>query len=114
MIDSPFPESLKDILLALAGRLDVSSEELASQARLACVKAWTSTYIEVGFPSQAPTGLWPDGPLRLSPTVIDDRGIAIGSILVWVACGRISLVKQSWYTDEPPTDWPPLDRVQFK
>jgi hypothetical protein len=45
--------------------------------------------------------------------VLNEQGEAIGSIFVWITGGRLSLLEQSWYTDEPPTDWPPLERVEW-
>ena len=87
---------------------------LAAQADAARVRSFSPAYVEVDIPDDSPAGPWPDGPLSLSPTVVDDQGEAIGSILIWIAGGRISLLEQPWYTDEPPGSWPPAERVRLE
>jgi len=53
----------------------------------------------------------PAAPCRVgSPitrTVIDDSGIPIGFVMLWVKEGRISGLEYAWLTDDPPTDLPP-------
>lgn len=107
------PEALHQVLGAVSAVLESGGEVLAVQSRTARVRAFSPTYVELDVPSDSPAGPWPDGPLSLSPTVVDGRGEVIGSILIWVAGGRISLLEQAWYTDQPPTGWPPVERVHL-
>ena len=108
------PEAVVQILEAMSSLIDGGGDVLAAQARVARVTSFSPTYIDVDVPDDCPTGPWPDGPLPLSPTVVGDRGEVIGSLLIWIAGGRISLLEQPWYTEEPPTSWPSLERVQWE
>jgi hypothetical protein len=114
MSGESLPEAIRRVLEAMSAVLESGGEVLAAQAHAARVRSFSPTYIELDIPAACPGGPWPDGPLSLSPTVVDDQGEAIGSILIWVAGGRISLLEQPWYTDEPPSSWPPMERVQLK
>jgi hypothetical protein len=114
MTDESLPEAVRQVLEAMSAMIEGGGEALAEQARVARVKSLSPTYIEVDISGECPTGPWSDGPLPLSPTVLDEQGEAIGSIFVWVAGGRLSLLEQPWYRDEPPTDWPSLERVEWE
>ena len=109
---SPLPPSCRLVLQAMSEAMDIGGEALAMQAAAAQATSVSPTYIEVEVPAECPLGPWPDGPLPLSPTVVDEHADPVGSILVWVSDGRISLLEQAWYTDAPPTQWPLPNRVR--
>jgi hypothetical protein len=109
----PLPDALRLVLEAMSAVIDVGGDVLAKQAAAARITSASPTYIDVEVPLSCPAGPWSDGPLSLSPTVVDDRGQAVGSILVWVSGGRISFLEQPWYTDDPPTDWPSIERIRL-
>ena len=111
--NSPVPPAAVLILLAVSEVMDEGGEALAAQAGAARATSVSLTYIDVEVPADCPLVPGPDGPLPLSPTVVDEYGNPAGSILVWISDGRISMLEQAWYTDAPPTHWPPLDRVRF-
>jgi hypothetical protein len=94
--------------------LSSGGSELAQQARVAWTVSESPAYIELKLPGGTPLGPWPNGPLALSPTVVDQQGQALGGILVWVEEGAISLLEQFWYTDAAPLSWPLLDNVRFQ
>ena len=110
---SPLPPASVLILLAVSQVMEEGGEALAAQAEVARTTSVSPTYIDVEVPANCPLVPEPDGPLPLSPTVVDEHDNPVGSILVWISDGRISLLEQAWYTDAPPTHWPTLDRVQF-
>lgn len=43
----------------------------------------------------------------MTRTVINDSGIPIGFVMLWVKEGRISGLEYAWVTDNPPTELPP-------
>jgi hypothetical protein len=43
--------------------------------------------------------------------VVDEVGTVTGWVLLWIEAGRISGLEYAWVTDDPPTDWPPSDRI---
>lgn len=51
-----------------------------------------------------------DGPMT-GFYVVDDRGHSIGELILWVEDGLPSSLEYAWYTEQPPTALPELDRV---
>lgn len=48
----------------------------------------------------------------ITRTVIDDSGVAIGFVMLWVEEGRISALEYAWVTDDPPTVLPPNEWIR--
>jgi len=107
------PEAVRLVLQAMSDVIEAGGGVLAEQARSARVRSFSPTYIEVEVPAECPDGPWSDGALSLSPSVVDEQGRTVGSILVWVAAGRISLLEQPWYSDDPPTHWPRPEQLRW-
>jgi hypothetical protein len=111
---STLPAQVVQLLLALADAMGEQGIPLASQASAAKATAYSATYIDVRVPDSAVRGEWRDGPLDIKPLVVNELGEPIGEVLVWVNAGRMTLLEQAWFTDDPPTDWPTLDLVRIK
>jgi hypothetical protein len=54
----------------------------------------------------------PNGPLPLVALVVDESGSEVGELLIWIRDGWLIGLEQAWYTQEPPSDWPPPERVR--
>ena len=106
------PQQVTDLLLAIAELLGDVGQPLAIQAREARVSGYSPTYIDIMVPASCKPGTWADGPLSIKPLVIDRGGDPLGEILVWVSAGRVTLLEQAWFTDDPPPSWPPLEMVR--
>lgn len=107
------PPPVLSLLLAIAGSLGDAGLPLAAQARHARVTAYSPTYIDLEVPRDCDPGIWVDGPLDIKPLVTDQAGEPVGEVLVWVSGGRMTLLEQSWFTDDPPTRWPSIERVRI-
>jgi hypothetical protein len=102
-----------DLLLAIAASSGDDGEPLVVQARHARVTAYSPTYIDLDVPSSCDPGTWADGPLDIKPLVTDRDGEPVGEVLVWVSAGRMTLLEQAWFTDDPPTTWPSIESVRI-
>lgn len=107
------PEAARGVLFAIAEAIARDGDVLARQVRVARAVAVSPTYVEIDIPPGCALGSWPDGPLSPSPTLVDSAGQAVGSVLAWVSGGKLTLLEQTWYTDDPPFEWPPVDRLVF-
>jgi len=102
------------IVAAIAAHLESDGDTLATQAANAIVTSMTPGYIDLSVADTHQRGPWRDGPLDCSPTVIDSSGNPAGGILIWISDGRLSMIEQFWYTDEPPTGWPTVESLSFE
>lgn len=107
------PSHVLNLLLAIAGALGEAGLPLAVQARHARVTAYSPTYIDLDVPASCDPGTWADGPLDVKPLVTDQSGEPVGEVLVWVSGGRMTLLEQAWFTDDPPTTWPSVESVRI-
>lgn len=107
------PPQVMDLLLAIAELLGDAGQPLAIQARDARVTGYSPTYIDLDVPASCNPGSWADGPLDVKPLVIDRGSDPVGEVLVWVSAGRVTLLEQAWFTDEPPQSWPSLEMVRI-
>lgn len=110
---TPLPPQVVDLLLAIASRLGKLGHALDGQVQSASAVTLSPTYIEIGLPEGVEQGLWSDGPLDLKPLIVDEANEPIGEVLVWIESGRVTLLEQAWFTDDPPTGWPQLQAVRF-
>ncbi|MFG1872671.1 hypothetical protein [Micromonospora arborensis] len=108
------PGNLKDLLRLVAQRLEVSGEAMALQASAANVETYGPTWIDVKVPDGCPIGDWEDGPLSISPTVLDGRGATAGCVVIWVSEGKLTSLEQGWYTDDPPSGWPSIEMLDWE
>ena len=107
------PPQVLDLLLAIGVSLGDGGRPLTVQARHARVTAYSPTYIDLDIPTNCDPGKWADGPLEIQPLVTDQAGEPVGEILVWVSAGRMTLLEQAWFTDDPPTTWPSIESVRI-
>jgi len=107
------PSHVLNLLLAIAGAMGDDGSPLTVQAHNARMTSCSPTYIDLELPSSCDTGTWSDGPLDVKPLVIDDAGEPVGEVLVWVSSGRMTLLEQAWFTDDPPTTWPSIGSVRI-
>jgi len=105
------PPQVMDLLLAIAASLGELGRPLAVQAGHARVVGYSPTYIDLDVPESCEPGTWADGPLDVKPLVTDRDGDPMGEVLVWVSAGRMTLLEQAWFTEAPPTIWPPIESV---
>jgi hypothetical protein len=108
------PSVVLELVGAIADGLPGGGADVREQAAHATVTSGSATQVEVLVPAGSARLGYPDGPLPVAGTVLDERGGLAGEVLVWVGDGLVTGLEQSWYTDEPPTDWPPLDRVRVE
>jgi len=82
VIDEILPRHLRAIVEEAAARLQSGSDDLKAQAAAARVTASSPTYIDLQVSDAAPRGPWDDGPLDVSPSVVNADGELIGGILI--------------------------------
>jgi hypothetical protein len=88
------------------------AQTLRDQVETAHVVGGMPRLIDLAVDPSAAAANYPDGPLPATATVTGADGELTGEILVWVTDGRLSGLEYAWYTDQPPVDWPSLDRVR--
>jgi hypothetical protein len=74
------------------------------------------TMLALSIPSSSPQIDLPDGPYQGPHAdshigVVDKAGNYIGGILLWIEAGRLSTLEYFWYTEDPPIELPPVERV---
>ena len=103
--DHPSIDEVRQVLLdivALTAGGDVLARQLAA-ARLTV----TPTEVLVSPPPGTAAADLPDGPVPARGLVDSPEGEPVGEILVWVQDGLVTSAEHAWYTDDPPTAWPP-------
>jgi hypothetical protein len=70
------------------------------------------TMLQLGVLGGAPRSRYPNGPVQIDAEVLDADGVSVGELLVWVEDGYLATLEFAWWTDEPPTALPALDRVE--
>lgn len=108
------PPQVLDLLLAIGAALGDVGQPLKAHARHARVTAYSPTYIDLDVPGNCDPGTWADGPLDIKPLVVDQDGTPVGEVLVWVSAGRVTLLEQAWFTDDPPITWPSIESVRIE
>lgn len=56
----------------------------------------------------------PDGPLDVRATVLAADETTTGELIVWIRDGRLSALEYAWWTDDPPTVLPDVERVMLR
>ncbi len=70
------------------------------------------TMIELSVPPSCDRAALTDGPLPVRAVALDGQGGFIGEVLVWVTDGYLSAIEYAWYTDEAPTELPPISQLR--
>ena len=112
----------RDLSLGERGLLDrllqhgdfTGAEQLAEQVAEARVTGGLPTLLDLEVARTAPRADVPDGPAPLRAYVETPAGNVEGEILVWVTDGYLSGLEFAWYTDAPPPEMPPPERVRVE
>ncbi|WP_232547629.1 hypothetical protein [Propioniciclava soli] len=104
------PTDMVRLIEHVISPLAESSSKLLEQAEDATVVRYSATMLDVEVPPGIPAVDLPDGPTPVEALVYDGDQL-VGELLVWLRAGRLFGLEQAWYTDSPPTSWPPPDRV---
>jgi hypothetical protein len=59
-----------------------------------------------------PASEFPDGPVPMTATVIDEQGTQVGELLLWVESGYLATLEFAWWSDMPPKDLPDVHQVR--
>jgi hypothetical protein len=51
--------------------------------------------------------------LPMEGQVSNENGDPTGLILVWLEGGALAGLEYAWYSDEPPTEWPPTECISI-
>ena len=54
----------------------------------------------------------PDGPISPGIDVLDDKGMLVGTVLLWIEQGLLFALEYAWYTDDMPSDWPHASQLR--
>jgi hypothetical protein len=111
----PALDALIEIVVAISQRLpDSVAEPLREQLRSASVVSEApGRSIDLSIPADAPQLPAPDGPLPVSPSVLDEKGALTGEVLIWIKAGRLIGLERPWFTDDPPNEWPSTTSLDF-
>ena len=109
------PRGLVDLIgyIASASGEDVG-RALVLQAEAARVVSFSPTVVDVDVPDRLPRARVANGPLPVGWALVERAGENTGFCQVWVRDGFLIGVEQSWFTDEPPADWPSADMIELR
>jgi hypothetical protein len=117
MADSHVVDQVREVLRAAlsvgVGRLPCAMEEQISAVRDV---SGPVTMLDLDVPSGAKRIDLPDGPYEgphdgVRIEVVSEGGEPLGGILVWIKAGQLSALEYFWYTEEPPAQLPPVNRI---
>lgn len=109
----PLPPELLALVAYIASPLGATGRIIATQAAAATVLVDSPTMLDVQVAANAPRIPLANGPIPVDAIVLDEAERLTGEILVWIEGGMLIGIEQAWYTDEPPTGWPPRARVRL-
>jgi hypothetical protein len=109
------PPEVVELIRAVAAHLpEAVGRVLVQQAEHASVEAETpGRLIDLVVAAPVPDLHLPDGPLRPIPSVLDETGVIIGEVIIWVEGGRLTGVERPWFTDDAPALWPDVATLDF-
>lgn len=96
----------------VGARLGAARTALMHQARLAIVTSYSPTALRVEVPPGAPLVEAADGPIPGRALVYGVGGVT-SEIMVWIRGGKLIMLEQPWYTDNPPVEWPTAEMVHL-
>lgn len=106
------PKEKAILNLALSHEPSPGAAALRPQVDLAIVTSGQPTFLDLEVPRELQPADVPDGPLRVRMFVRDpDTATYQGEILVWVANGYLSAVEYAWFSEGPPSELPPPERL---
>ena len=110
---APLRPELQAVIAHISEALPECAALIQAQAAAASVVADSPTMLDVEVPESARPIPLQDGPVPVRAIVYDDIGRPVSEILIWVRGGKLIGLEQAWVTDEPPTEWPTLERLQL-
>lgn len=111
MTPGPLSADILALIAHVTKPLGDVSTALKQQAEAATIVRYSPTMLDVTVPPETAGVDLPDGPTEGQALVYDGEQL-VGEVLVWIRSGRLIGLEQAWYTEEPPTSWPPPDRVR--
>jgi len=90
------------------------ARELAAQVAKTRVAGGFPTLLDLDVPKTAPASLYKPRRIPLRALVHSPGGELLGEILVWVRDGYLSALEYAWYTDDAPSEMPPLDHLRVE
>ncbi len=106
------PDERGVLLRMLSGASFPGSAELAAQVVNTSVVGGIPTLLDLEVARPAPAAACPDGPVPLRGWVQGPEGDE-GVIIVWVKDGYLDGLEFGWFTDDPPTAFPPPERLRI-
>jgi hypothetical protein len=70
---------------------------------------WTNFHANEGDSAPQPE----HGPVPMRAVVEDEGGRIVGELLIWTKAGYLSALEHAWFTDEPPRELPPVQRIRI-
>lgn len=107
------PPNLVDIVSRIAEPLGEEAAILREQAESARVVEPSATMLDIEVPDTATRSSLPDGPVP-GRAFYDRDDEAVSEILLWLRSGLLIGFEQAWYTDDPPTEWPPASDLEIE
>lgn len=104
---------LRALVAHITSRLGAAAQAIDAQAAQARVAVATPTVVDLEVPDDVPPIPLADGPIPVRAIVYDSRQELTGEILLWVRAGMLVGLEQAWFTDEPPSEWPPPAMVRL-
>lgn len=109
----PFTEQVRELLRHVLGEADFpGSDQLLQQTFSVNVVGGPVTMLDLRVTGPTSASAFTDGPIPLSIIVLDPAGVALGELLIWANDGYLSSLEYAWWSDDPPDQLPPLDRVR--
>jgi hypothetical protein len=90
------------------------ARELAAQVARTRVAGGFPTLLDLDVPRTAPASPYKPRLIPLRALVNSPGGELLGEILVWVGDGYLSALEYAWYTEDAPSEMPPLDYLRVE
>lgn len=106
--DAVFVGRIKALVRALLEQDDfVGRAELLAQVEGLEYLDGPATMMRLHVDRSYPPALGVPSPIRNGPSVVDDDGVTVGMMLLWLDdAGYIECLEYSWVTEEMPTQLP--------
>jgi hypothetical protein len=103
----------RDLLSLLLGHTSFDgASELAAQVARTSVAGGFPTLLDLDVPKTTPASRYEPRLIPVRALVHSPGGELLGEILVWVRDGYLSALEYAWYTDDAPSEMPPLDHLR--
>ena len=86
--------------------------ELQNQAPSVIVTGGPLTMLDLRVTGPARASIFKDGPIPVSIVAVDQAGVSMGELLIWVTHGYLSALEFAWWSKESPDKLPALNGLQ--